>query len=179
MWLVATEQAPWGQLVVTAWPYGHDLNARETTWGGWVFCEETSELDGKWLESGSWATRVPTRRQSLGPRLDLNHKETSGHWGDYPKHCWRWPLNCLRQQNCFPKDSPRQDFKLSTENVQDRPIYRHRKYTSDCLRPGVGVVSDGKQTQRFFLERWKCSKIRLWWWLHNSENKLKFIQFYT
>ena len=39
---------------------------------------------------------------------------------------------------------------------------------------GYGATANGAR-----LGWWKCSKIRLWWWLHNSVNILKTTELYT
>lgn len=39
---------------------------------------------------------------------------------------------------------------------------------------GVVTESDCERTQSFFLGWWKCAKLRLWWWVHNSKYSLKY-----
>lgn len=163
--------------------------AHTSTWS------HTSELGDRWgirvawshllgfgllqgLQSGSWVTSTPSHIHTH--RLDcsaLPHEEILGHWGSKPKNYWRrWSQNWDRKTVSL---KTQHECKLNTENVQNRPIHRHRKLIFYYLLPKGRTVSDGKQTQRFFLGWWKCAKLRLWGWLYNSVNILKFTKFYT
>lgn len=107
----------------------------------------------------------------------LPHEEILGHWGSKPKNYWRrWSQNWDSKTVSL---KTQHECKLNTENVQNRPIHRHRKLIFYYLLPKGRMVSDGKQTQRFFLGWWKCAKLRLWGWLYNSVNILKFTKFDT
>lgn len=49
----------------------------------------------------------------------------------------------------------------------------------DLLGLEVGENGDNYKWAGFFFRWWKCSEIRLWWWLHDLVNQQKHTELYT
>lgn len=73
---------------------------------------------------------------------------------------WKWKKERSSSQKASHRMTP------CLWNVQDRQIHRDGKEL-------MVASTDCWQIWGFFLEWWKCSKIRLWWWLYNSVSILK------
>ena len=66
-------------------------------------------------------------------------------------------------------------------NVQNRQIYSARKHISDCQGMGAAGRRNWKWlliSTKVLLQWWQFSRIKKWWWLHNSMNMLRTPELY-